>query len=83
MNVSDIERSFGLKIVGGQVLPWSNEQLGAFVATIYPGSVADRLHGELQEGLHFKFTTFDTVHCFELHPLFNIQHCASIYLFES
>lgn len=49
------ENGFGLKIVGGQALPWAKDQLGAYVAGIYPGSVADRLHGELQEGasLHY------------------------------
>lgn len=45
-----LETGFGLKIVGGQALPWAKDQLGAYVAGIYPGSVADRLHGELQEG---------------------------------
>jgi len=46
---------FGLRIVGGQALPWGKGQLGAYVANIYPGSVADRLHGELQEGWNFFF----------------------------
>lgn len=39
----------GLKIVGGKFIPGTNE-VGAYVAKIYPGGVADQLHGELQEG---------------------------------
>lgn len=45
-----IYEGFGVKIVGGQYLPWSGDQLCAYVAYIFPGSVADQIHGELQEG---------------------------------
>lgn len=44
------ENGIGLKIIGGKLLPWSEDELGAYVAAIYPGSVADQLHGELNEG---------------------------------
>lgn len=40
----------GVKIVGGKLIPGTNNTVGAYVAAIYPGSVADQLHGELQEG---------------------------------
>ncbi|XP_013412341.1 uncharacterized protein LOC106175070 isoform X3 [Lingula anatina] len=43
--------SVGLKIVGGKFIPGTNE-VGAYVAKIYPGGVAHQLHGELQEGDH-------------------------------
>ncbi|XP_021364815.1 uncharacterized protein LOC110457754 isoform X2 [Mizuhopecten yessoensis] len=39
----------GMKIVGGKTVPWNNE-VGAYVTAIYPGGVAEQLHGELQEG---------------------------------
>ncbi|XP_069141623.1 protein piccolo-like isoform X2 [Argopecten irradians] len=39
----------GMKIVGGKTMPWTNE-VGAYVTAIYPGGVAEQLHGELQEG---------------------------------
>jgi hypothetical protein len=39
-----------VKVVGGQILPWADNQVGAYVAAILPGSVADQLHGELHEG---------------------------------
>ena len=39
-----------MKIVGGKIIPGSQGQIGAYVAAIYPGGVADQLHGELQEG---------------------------------
>ncbi|KAL4226640.1 hypothetical protein ACF0H5_014621 [Mactra antiquata] len=39
----------GMKIVGGKSIPGS-EDVGAFVATIYKGGVADKLHGEVNEG---------------------------------
>ncbi|ELU17702.1 hypothetical protein CAPTEDRAFT_146197, partial [Capitella teleta] len=42
--------NIGLKIVGGKVIPEAGGQMGAYVAAIYPGGVADQLHGELQEG---------------------------------
>ena len=38
-----------MKIVGGKIIPGTNE-VGAYVAAIYPGGVADQLHGELREG---------------------------------
>ena len=38
-----------MKIVGGKIIPGTNE-VGAYVAAIYPGGVADKLHGELREG---------------------------------
>ena len=40
----------GMKIVGGRSLAEAEGQMGAFVAVIYPGGVADQLHGEVQEG---------------------------------
>ena len=40
----------GMKIVGGKYIPGTQGQIGAYVAAIYPGGVADQLHGELQEG---------------------------------
>ena len=40
----------GLKIIGGKEIPGTDGQIGAYVAAIYPGGVADQLHGELQEG---------------------------------
>ena len=40
-----------MKIVGGKIIPGSQGQVGAYVAAIYPGGVADQLHGELQEGM--------------------------------
>ncbi|XP_060080549.1 uncharacterized protein LOC132559931 [Ylistrum balloti] len=39
----------GMKIVGGKTMSWTNE-VGAYVTAIYPGGVAEQLHGELQEG---------------------------------
>ncbi len=39
-----------MKIVGGKYIPGSDGQIGAYVATIYPGGIAEQLHGELQEG---------------------------------
>ena len=38
-----------MKIVGGKIIPGTNA-VGAYVAAIFPGGVADQLHGELQEG---------------------------------
>ncbi|KAJ8301350.1 hypothetical protein KUTeg_020337, partial [Tegillarca granosa] len=38
----------GMKIVGGKTVPGSTE-VGAFVTAIYPGGVAEQLHGELEE----------------------------------
>ncbi len=47
-----------MKIVGGKYIPGTQGEIGAYVAAIYPGGVADQLHGELQEGkaatLHFR-----------------------------
>lgn len=40
----------GMKIVGGKIIPGTNS-FGAYVAAIFPGGVADQLHGELQEGM--------------------------------
>lgn len=42
----------GMKIVGGKLIEGSDGEVGAYVATIYPGGVADQLHGELQEGMY-------------------------------
>lgn len=39
----------GMKIVGGKLAPGCKD-VGAYVATIFKGGVADQLHGELQEG---------------------------------
>lgn len=41
-----------MKIVGGKTVPGSTE-VGAFVTAIYPGGVAEQLHGELEEGISF------------------------------
>ncbi len=51
-----------MKIVGGKYIPGTQGQIGAYVAAIYPGGVADQLHGELQEGEY-------------LHPLFLLRTC--------
>lgn len=40
-----------MKIIGGKAMPGSSE-VGAYVATIYKGGVADQLHGEVNEGRH-------------------------------
>ena len=42
-----------MKIIGGKVIPGTDNRVGAYVAAIYPGGVADQLHGELQEGMSF------------------------------
>lgn len=39
----------GMKIVGGKTVQGTTES-GAFVTAIFPGGVADQLHGELKEG---------------------------------
>ncbi|XP_071081619.1 uncharacterized protein [Haliotis cracherodii] len=39
----------GMKIVGGKQIPGTN-QIGAFVTSIYPGGIAEQLHGELEIG---------------------------------
>jgi hypothetical protein len=39
-----------MKIVGGKYIPGTNNEIGAFVAAVYPEGVVDQLHGELQEG---------------------------------
>jgi len=39
----------GMKIVGGKTVPGTGE-VGAYVTAIYPGGVAEQLHGELQIG---------------------------------
>ncbi|XP_063438863.1 uncharacterized protein LOC134719876 isoform X1 [Mytilus trossulus] len=39
----------GMKIVGGKTVKGTTES-GAFVTAIFPGGVADQLHGELKEG---------------------------------
>lgn len=38
-----------MKIVGGKQIPGTN-QIGAFVTSIYPGGIAEQLHGELEIG---------------------------------
>ena len=40
----------GMRIVGGKSIPDGDGMVGAYVATIYPGGIADQLHGELREG---------------------------------
>lgn len=47
-----------MKIVGGKIIPGTEGQVGAYVAAIFPGGVADQLHGELQEG---KFYSEDNI----------------------
>lgn len=44
----------GMKIVGGKTVKGTTES-GAFVTAIFPGGVADQLHGELKEGNHFTY----------------------------
>lgn len=39
----------GMKIVGGKEISGTSET-GAFVTAIYPGLIADQLHGELEVG---------------------------------
>lgn len=41
----------GMKIVGGRTIP-GTKTVGAYVAAIYQGGVAEQLLGELQEGEH-------------------------------
>jgi len=45
-----IGNGIGVKVIGGELLPWADNQVGAYVASILPGSVAHQLHGELHEG---------------------------------
>ena len=45
----------GMKIVGGKLAPGCKD-VGAYVATIFKGGVAEQLHGELQEGIVLKFS---------------------------
>jgi len=46
-----VGHGFGLEIVGGKTIgDRAGGEVGAFVTAIYRGSVADQLHGELQEG---------------------------------
>lgn len=40
-----------MKIVGGRTIP-GTKTVGAYVAAIYQGGVAEQLLGELQEGEH-------------------------------
>ena len=40
----------GMRIVGGKFIPNGGGEVGAFVAAIFPGGVAEQLHGELREG---------------------------------
>ena len=40
----------GMRIVGGKLIPGGGGEVGAYVAAIYPGGVAEQLHGELREG---------------------------------
>lgn len=44
----------GMKIVGGKTVKGTTES-GAFVTAIFPGGVADQLHGELKEGNNFTY----------------------------
>ena len=39
-----------MKIIGGRTIP-GTETVGAYVAAIFPGGIADQLHGELREGM--------------------------------
>ena len=41
--------SIGMKVVGGMAIPDTGD-VGAFVATIFRGGVADQTHGEVKEG---------------------------------
>lgn len=43
-----------MKIVGGKTVKGTTES-GAFVTAIFPGGVADQLHGELKEGNNFTY----------------------------
>ena len=45
-----VGNGIGMKIVGGKAIPGMEGEVGAYVAAIYPGGVAQQLHGELQEG---------------------------------
>ncbi len=51
-----------MKIVGGKYIPGMDNQIGAYVAAIYPGGVADQLHGELQEGIYDSVTILHNLH---------------------
>ena len=42
----------GMKIVGGRTIP-GTKTVGAYVAAIYQGGVAEQLLGELQEGAYY------------------------------
>ena len=42
--------TMGMRIVGGKLIPGGGGEVGAYVAAIYPGGVAEQLHGELREG---------------------------------
>lgn len=41
-----------MKIVGGRTIP-GTKTVGAYVAAIYQGGVAEQLLGELQEGTYY------------------------------
>ena len=41
-----------MKIVGGRTIP-GTKTVGAYVAAIYQGGVAEQLLGELQEGAYY------------------------------
>ena len=43
-----------MKIVGGKLAPGCKD-VGAYVASIFKGGVAEQLHGELQEGIYVFF----------------------------
>jgi len=56
----------GMKIIGGKAMPNSTE-VGAYVATIYKGGVADQLHGEVNEGTlnnNIYKLNFESLHAF-------------------
>lgn len=60
----------GMKIVGGKTVKGTTES-GAFVTAIFPGGVADQLHGELKEGNHFTNSTCIISNC-KISQIYNI-----------
>lgn len=53
----------GMKIVGGRTIP-GTKTVGAYVAAIYQGGVAEQLLGELQEGEHTCNTQLNQIHMY-------------------
>ncbi len=58
-----------MRVIGGKDIPGTGGVLGAFVARIYPGGVADRA-GDIREGIYFLFERCMTVFLF-LHPIYD------------